>query len=277
MRISRLANLVKELDDKSSRLAFIIDEDGLDNNKEYSKNYEDIGRKLIELHGLEKDYLHDQISKLVEIIYWMIQDENPNTSTSLDELYDLFFGLSDKEYNNAKEKLLKMISKDKHIETSYKFQDYNMSNTIAEDIEEPEFFNIDTSKWRRYSDDLITYEFNKNREALHGILIPNELYEYFDISEEDVANSNIEDCRIIHLHYRKKLHECYILGSKDKSSVYLYWVQRDFRKKLLKRYPEYFTYTGYNEDSTDIRRVYIIFDKRFKKSNNFYSIDFDIK
>jgi hypothetical protein len=277
MRIMRLMNLVQELDEKSSQLVSVIDENGLDDKKDYSRNYEEIGRKYFDLHGVEQDYLFNQISKLIEIIYWMICEENPNVLDSVDELYNMFFGMDDKEYKNTQDKLFKAINNDKVNEISYKFQDYDMNNLIEDDVEEPEFFNLDITKWNKVSDNILTYEFSRNTESLHGILVPVDLYDYFDISEEDKIHTNNDDCRIIRLFYRKKAHECYILGSVDKSEVYLYWVQRDFRKKLIKRFPEYFSHISYNEANKDNRKVYIVFDKTHKKENKFYSIDFVVK
>jgi hypothetical protein len=274
MRIYRLMNLVRELDDKSGQLRSVIDCEGLSDKADYSNKYCDIGREFVNLHGTETDFLYDQIDKMILIIYDMIFEENPDALESMDELYHLFFSLNDKEYRKVQQELIKKISSDRIREFSYKFQDYDMNNLVDNDVEEPNFYNTDLSKWHINTENVVTYEFSKNRHSLHGILVHEDLHDFFEIKDDEMSQTDLNKCRIIRLFYRKKAHECYILGSDDGRSVYLYWVQADFRKKLIRRFPEYFSYTNYDKNMTNNKKIFIVFDRTYLNENRFYSIDF---
>lgn len=273
-RLSDLLDLLKEIDEKDGELTYILNENGIEINPDYTSDYEKIGKRFVDLIGPEGGYLTAQIDKLIHIIEILFANENIYAEITQNDIIDLICGYDGKDFKREKEKLFNRVNNVIERPGYDDVFDFDISNEIAknEDFEPPRFYNDDVSKWKLESDTIITYDLEGNREALHGIVIPKEFYDFFEISEEDLLHTfdNLEGCKKVKLFHKRGFYDGDILGLGE--SALLIWF--DLRKYLLRKYPDFFPYVFRGESSLSFIRM--IFDRTLFESNHFIKIGFEV-
>lgn len=272
-RLSNLLDLLKEIDEKDGELTYVLNENGIDIDPDYTSDYEKIGKRFVDLVGPEGRYFTPQIDKLIHIIKIMFANENMYAEITENDIIDLICGYDGKEFEREKEKLFSRVNNAIQRPGYDEMFDFDISNEIAknEDFEPPRFYNDDISKWKLESEIIITYDLERNREALHGIVIPEKLYDFFEISEKDLLHTfdNLEGSKKLKLFHKRGFYECEILGLGD--SALLIWFE--LRKYLLRKYPDIFPYIYRGENSSSFIRM--IFDRTLFESNHFIKISFE--
>lgn len=268
--IKKLMDIIRDIDRKSTDITAVIDENGLDDTKDYSDNYAEIGKRLVELHGLDDTYFSDEITRLIKIVFNVIDYDNQYDVTE-DEIYDLCFRHDDNEYIKAKKIFFdKLSGKKKRFEDS--LVDFSL-DVFDNDSEIPLFYNTIASNWLIHNENLASYQLVNNREQLHGIIIPQNLYKFFDIADNDLLShpESYDDAKKIMMLFKKKIYKMAIYISEG--NIFLVWLS-DFRKRILRKYPDSFSFTD-NEASNS--HVSIYFNRTFLEENKFYNIDFESK
>ena len=266
--VKKILDIIRDIDKKSSDITATIDEDGLDDKKDYSQHYAEIGKRLVELHGLDDTYFSQEITNLLKIVFDVIEYDN-QYDISEEDLYKLCFSYNDKQYKKAKKDFFDMLNgKKKRFEDS--LVDFSLG-VFDEDSELPLFYNVDESKWSIINKNTISYKLNNNSEQLHGIIIPNELQGFFEIDESFLAEEteSYEVAKKIKVLFKKKVYDMALYSTEGKA--YLVWLS-DLRKRILRKYPGIFSFIV--EDESVNSGISIYFNKTFLNENKYYKLDF---
>ena len=266
--VKKILDIIRDIDKKSSDITATIDEDGLDDKKDYSQHYAEIGKRLVELHGIDDTYFSEEITRLLKIVFDVIEYDN-KYDISEEDLYKLCFSYDDKQYKKAKKDFFDMLKgKKKRFEDS--LVDFSLG-VFDEDSELPLFYNVDESKWSVLNKNTISYKLNNNSEQLHGIIIPNEFLGFFEIDESFLAEEtkSYEVAKKIQVLFKKKVYDMALYSTEGKA--YLVWLS-DFRKRILRKYPGIFSFIV--EDESVNSGISIYFNKTFLNENKYYRLDF---
>jgi hypothetical protein len=290
--IFQLMELLRRLDRKSSDLVWAIDEEGL-NDKDYSRNYNEIGARFVKLHGTDQNYLSDEIGELIELILKLIKYDWPEIKVELDNLYDLFFGLDTKEYVEQRNDLLVKLASDPTIlndlpmgsdydedSSEEEFQDDDIEDAEYEDedIEDgweedasdgvPILMNLDSNRWFDVSSNKASYILERDDLKLYGVIIPEQLYPFFKMRDDFIDDEkSSDDYQWVLIKFRRSVHPCK-LYKKNNGAICLSWGNK-VRRSIVSKHPECFDYFGSEHGK---KHAVITIDSSRLEQDEFYTM-----
>jgi hypothetical protein len=273
--VYRLMRVFRQLDQKSSELIYLIDEEGLNDDKDYSSEYEEIGRKFVKLHGSYQGYIEDELSELLEILVLVIKNDWPNIKIDINFLSDLFFGFSEEEYLKQRDKLLINLANDNRIVSIFNGEENLLSKEEQDTIDDALKQDINPSNEGSKGEvtetpKTVSYMLSRDPYELYGIFVPKSMYSFFTLEEVMYDKKNKRELlnKDIYIKYKRTTYRC--VFTKTEMGIVLYW-NNMMRKSIMKKHPECFDYYD-SPNNANTKHVLIEFDRTDFEQDQYYKM-----